>query len=372
MTVNFERVVRVYEWVEEPDLDSEESDSEEDADEDHQSTLGPEQVKNRGFWGNRGQTQLERYGFTSSHPKPELPNETQQMHTAKLLWETTRVGRFCNTGTMPVLLHVCRESRQLLQSYGYALAFSTRTAPARIWFNFSSDILNLREGYEPEDASPMLDGGMWNFGQFSQQDLSRVRRLSLSLNTSNYQYGGIVPVALHKAVQTCGNLNELLIVEIDTHRGEVDPKSAYWDVGDDEAEIVLVDLAVEEFWGHRPGWTPGRWNDWDLYNPSRRFTRYFKQHESCYADIAKDIEEQFRRQPSFFPDRKEWSTPRVYFVMLAARHEVAHFMRSREAYRRYIDNMYCTYLGSTISHIKGCFWSSCSSNMCTGRGPKSF
>ena len=339
MTVNFERVVHVYEDIEEPDSDSDETDSDEDGDEDEDlfSNTSPEEVKNRGFWSNHGQKQLEAYGFTSSRPKPELPNDIQQTHTAKLLWETTRVGEFCSTGPMPVLLHVCRESRQLLQSYGYELTFSTRTAPARTWFNLQSDILHLREGSVPEYSSPILDGGMWNLGQFSRQDLDRVRKLSLSLNTFDYWYGGTVPVALHKAVQMCGNLKELLIVEIDLDRGEEHSRSAYWDAQGDE---VVVDLSVEEFWGHRPGWTPGRWNDWDQYNPSRPFISDFDRLESSYADISKDIEGQFRHQPSFFPDRKEWSTPTVRFVMLAARHKVAKFMRSREAYGRYIDNMY--------------------------------
>ena len=347
MAVNFERVVCVYEDIEEPDSDDEESDSDEDEDENHHAIVDPEEARHRGFYSYEGQSQLEDYGFTSSHPKPELPDDEEQTHNVKLNQEINRVGTFYSLCPMPVLLHVCRESRQLLQSYGYALAFNTRTNPARIWFNFTSDILHLYEASHPKDASPELDGGMWNIGQFSRQDLVRLRKLSLPLGCfaeGGYCYGGPVPVALHRAVQLCGNLEELLIVEMNTMNQDYEEREsngAYWDVGNDDADVVVVDLAIEEFWNHSLYWKPGTdpYQDWYRYRQQRSI-KNFNWTKSSYEDIAKDIEEQLRCQRSFFPDRKEWSTPKVRFVMLAARHEITTFMRNRELYARNIDNMY--------------------------------
>jgi hypothetical protein len=332
------RVVRIYEEIEFPDSDSEADDSEED--EDGRSIVSlDEKLNSYELFSNHGQSQLEDFGFTSSHPQPELPTDDQQRHAAKLRWETTRVGKFYHEGPIPVLLHVCRESRELLKSYGYALTFSTRTAPAMTWFNYSSDILHLREHDEDEHASPTLDGGMWNIGQFARHDLDRVSKLALSLHSWDYCYGGKVPAAIHKAVQLCRNLKELLIVEIDYH--DVTCKDIYWYSWNGGGEIAVVDLSVEELWGHHSGWEPGPWdprNNYDTYR-GRQFEKVFEQHTSSYGDIARDIEDQIRSYGAFF-HRKEWITPKVRFVMFIAQNEVAGFERSREAYGRYIDNMY--------------------------------
>lgn len=339
MAVDFERVVWIYEEIEWPDSDSEDDNSEDEEDENSRSIAALDrELSCRKYFSNDGQSQLDDYGFTSSRPAPELQTIPQLEHAAKQLWETTRAGTFYNAGPLPVLLHVCRESRQLLQSYGYELAFSTRTAPAVTWFNFLSDILHLYEHYEDEEASRTLDGGMWNIGQFSRDDLYRLRKLSLSMNSFDYVYGGKVPATLHKAVQLCGNLEELLILEF--HHHDIDRKDTYWYQGNEGGEVAVVDLAVEEFWGHHPAWRPGPRDPWNnLYDP-RAFEDGFEKRNSGYGNIAKDVAEQLGTCVPFFPDRKEWTTPKVRFVMFMARHEVGSFMRSREAYGRYIDNLY--------------------------------
>jgi hypothetical protein len=335
--VNFERVVRVYEEIEYPDSSSD-SDHSEDEDENVRSIrVIDKELKRREYFSNQGQNQLEDHGFTSSLPKPELPTNSQLQQRTMLVWETTRVGNFYSPDPIPVLLHVCHESRELLLSYGYKLAFATRTSPGGIWFNFLSDILHLYELSEPEEASPTLDGGMWNIGQFGRDDLDCLQKLSLSVNF-DYTYGGTVPIALHKAVQLCGNLKELLIVEFHSH--DMERKNGYWYHCNDE-EIAVVDLEVEEFWGHQPEWYPRPRHLWhDHYYSQRRFQRDFEPQNSSYADIAKEVEAQIRYHAPCFPDRKEWTTPKVRFVMFMARNGLGRFMTSREAYGRHIDNMY--------------------------------
>jgi hypothetical protein len=339
MAADFERVVRVCEDIEWPDTDTKADSSEDEEDENgHSIAILDGELSRRAYFNNSGQRQLENYGFTSSRPAPELLTIPQLEHRAKHLWETTRVGTFYCPDPLPVLLHVCRESRQLLQSYGYKLAFSTRTAPAGTWFNFSSDILHLYEHDEDEETSQTLDGGMWNLGQFSRDDLCRLKKLSLSMNSFDYAYGGRVPNALYKAVQLCGNLQELLIVEIDRH--DVDHKNEYWYQGNEGGKVAVVDLSVEEFWGHDPRCGPGPRNPWNYLHSSRRFAEDFERGNSSYGDIAKDVAEQLGTHAPFFPDRKGWTTPKVRFVMFMAWQEVGNFMRSRESYGHYIDNMY--------------------------------
>jgi len=339
MAVDFERVVCVYEDIVWPDANSEADSSEEEEDENDRSiAMINKELSRREYFNNSGQRQLEHYGFTSSRPAPALQTIPQLEHAARHRWETTRVGTFYSPDPLPVLLHVCRESRQLLQAYGYKLAFSTRTAPAGTWFNFSSDILHLRDYEDDEQASRTLDGGMWNLGQFSRDDLSQLKKLSLRMNSFDYSFGERVPIALHKAVQLCGNLQELLLIESDRH--DVDRNNTYWYQGNEGGEITVVDLSVEEFWDHDPEWRPRCRYSWNYFNNSRRFEEGFERENSSYGDIAEDVAEQLRTHEPLFPDRKGWTTPKVRFVMLMARQDVEKFMRSRASYRHHIDSMY--------------------------------
>lgn len=75
-------------------------------------------------------------------------------------------------------------------------------------------------------------------------------------------------------------------------------------------------------------------------NNSQRFEEDFERENSSYGDIAEDIAEQLCTHAPFFPDQKGWTTPKVRFVTFMARQHVENFMKSRESYRNYIDNMY--------------------------------
>ena len=127
-----ERIVFVKEEIEYPDSNSD-SDSdernEEEMDENSRSIRGIDRSLGKyKFFSNRGQAQLESFGFRSSTPAIRLLTDYQHEQEVQHLWETTRIGRFFSSNPIPILLHVCRESRDLLQGYGYRLAFSTRTS----------------------------------------------------------------------------------------------------------------------------------------------------------------------------------------------------------------------------------------------------
>ncbi|TAQ87202.1 hypothetical protein B7494_g4447 [Chlorociboria aeruginascens] len=206
-------------------------------------------------FSNRGQTQLEAYNFTSTTPRPSLLTDDQLEQASKLEWETTRQGRWRSSSPIPVLLYVCRESRDLLQAYGYKIAFSTRTAKAQTWFNFSEDYLYLLSGdIDSLDISVTLDGGYWNIGQLCSEDLGLVKRLALSLDrASDYRGSRSFPTSLYHAVQIFGNLEELLLVCRDSDY-LVDPKYAYGVADDWRTGLVAVDVQAEEYFGHYCDW----------------------------------------------------------------------------------------------------------------------
>ena len=59
-----------------------------------------------------------------------------------------RTGSFYSKAPIPVMLHVTRESRQVLIDFGYELAFRTRSCGPRTWFNFKIDVLYI--GYSDD------------------------------------------------------------------------------------------------------------------------------------------------------------------------------------------------------------------------------
>ncbi|KAI1080131.1 hypothetical protein F5B20DRAFT_540890 [Whalleya microplaca] len=133
------------------------------------------------------QTTLDSYGFTSTRKRyspwvatehlPEIPSLWLLDHPREA-WAMTRSASLTANAPIPALLHVCSESREVLQSYGYQLAFGTRTHEPRTWFHFKRDTLYIDYG-EPGEQR-LLSGGSWDVGQFRPADLRRVEKLALN------------------------------------------------------------------------------------------------------------------------------------------------------------------------------------------------
>jgi hypothetical protein len=284
MVIPRERIVIIEEDIEYPDSDEDDDLESRNRDWEQDENILAIQIldkvlKNSEYCSNNGQTQLEQFHFTSSRYRPVLPTNAQLEYARKLSWQTTRVGNFYSWNPIPVLLHVCRESRDFLRAQGYTLAFSTRTSPAQTWFNFSEDFLYLQSKSEPEESSEILDGGYWNIGQFARQDLDRVKRLALSFQTNDYEYGGSVPNDLHKAVQLFGNLKELLLVEGIQYDWE--RENIYWFPRCQNGEVVAVDVSVEGLFGHYPGWMPGPRHPADVRIPREQLFPIPECFNSC-------------------------------------------------------------------------------------------
>ena len=272
-----------------------------------------------------GQTQLERFGFHSSHPPPELRRSEEW-----LKWEhyrayaavkrTARIKDLEEVYKVPVLLHVCCESRTLLQSLGYGLAFSTYTSPASIWFNYSQDILILSHLHNVGDDG-IPEGGSFNLGQCPPNELERVRRLALErwhgdpyYPNSGYidylRYGDPLPSSIHEIVQLCGKLEDLLIVENNWYL-----TGYYGNVLDTEGDCIALDIGLEEIWGHYFGWTPTRNCDQDEF---RQLTHGWDS--KILRETAHNFEIQLRDHSPFVHPMSKHLTPSTKFKLLTMIH----------------------------------------------------
>lgn len=293
---------------------------------------------------HQGQTQLERDGFDSSSNQPDLPRTPMQLgleHYRKRTVANRTAYIYDEESPHPTspLLHVCRESRDLLQSLGYGLGFSTYTSPARLWFNFNDDVL-LLDKVPNFQKYGILDGGSYNMGQCPRHELESVRRLALPIpNSSVYGYDSPIPEDVHEAVQLFGNLKELLIIHRDWYEED---HMGY--LREPSGNATVVDVGHEEIWGHYLGWTvPGVHERWHPI-----FKSYSLSYTRTLDDIARDFESQLRSHHPVAgplmdenrPARELWMTPKVRFVVLLEREDEDAFMESRRNFRAHIDDIY--------------------------------
>lgn len=80
--------------------------------------------------------------------KPWIPEWKENM-----LYCFLRKSRFFSEAPIPVLLHTCTESREMLISAGYQLSFGSRDYDPWTWFHFENDILYLKSDFE-DTSSP--------------------------------------------------------------------------------------------------------------------------------------------------------------------------------------------------------------------------
>ncbi|KAI0007181.1 hypothetical protein F4779DRAFT_523787 [Xylariaceae sp. FL0662B] len=138
------------------------------------------------------QQRLEAYGFTNSKPpyQPWAPsNATPEIpvfglvENIPLAWQLLRESYLFSTAPIPPLLHTCMESRSVLISDGYQLAFRSRTNGPRTWFHFGKDTLYLHdhEEWELEYCThfDFLCPVAYYMGRFDPSDMRKVKRVAL-------------------------------------------------------------------------------------------------------------------------------------------------------------------------------------------------
>jgi hypothetical protein len=161
---------------------------------------------------NLKQGQLERFVFTSSQPTPildyhELRTGPENFHDYlddRWLYST------CHTD-VENLAQACSESRVAVKER-YELAFSNRFGPARIWFNFETDVLYLGcDLFFFETGPPGLEPP-FNLSMFHLKDLHRLKQLAVQYP----RYYCMEFEHLEEVVKTVANLDHLYLVEGDS------------------------------------------------------------------------------------------------------------------------------------------------------------
>ncbi|KAI0898694.1 hypothetical protein F4806DRAFT_459293 [Annulohypoxylon nitens] len=98
-----------------------------------------------------------------------------------------RKSRFFSEAPIPVLLHTCSESREMLISAGYRLSFGSRDHDPWTWFHFENNILYLASDFEvlssPDDDDEIewdiYDYLITSIVKLDLDNLQRVRKVAL-------------------------------------------------------------------------------------------------------------------------------------------------------------------------------------------------
>ncbi|KAI0108774.1 hypothetical protein F4776DRAFT_657354 [Hypoxylon sp. NC0597] len=193
------------------------------------------------------QRNLEAHGFTSTAnryqpwaPTEDVPEISSPWLTdnPKYAWDMTRSAYLSSRAPIPPFLHVCTESREMLKSYGYELAFGTRTHEPRTWFHFGRDTLYIRQNLS--DETELLSGTIWDIGLFRPADLLRVKRLAVDDGSWIGTHARASRLLL-----SIPNLEDLFLVQwsadhITNHLldSKCDPRDHYVCLRVDEADII--------------------------------------------------------------------------------------------------------------------------------------
>ncbi|KAF4626126.1 hypothetical protein G7Y89_g12039 [Cudoniella acicularis] len=126
--------------------------------------------------------------WKEAHPGARLVHaECTSIARAHLLQECQKInqeGYLYGSSPIPALLHTCRESRQVLETCGYALSWGTRLSNNKdgwVWFNFDHDALYL---FQVEQSliptSIRLFGEEWDLDNFSLRfDCKKLKFLAI-------------------------------------------------------------------------------------------------------------------------------------------------------------------------------------------------
>jgi hypothetical protein len=348
------------------------------------------------IWTDFGQTQLEDFGFTSSKAQPPAPTKRIIASSWLHKWETTRQSGIWSPNPVPVTLHICQESRALLQIYGYSLAFETRTEPALTWFNYSRDILCLSPNFMGDTQVDFeLESGLGDrdlkgvVGQLSSLDLERVERIAISLSSlwtwpeywafpnrrNPPPSPNFVSPWWRNNIQKFRNLKEFVLMDRNSHTPEHthevpwEWEGVYGSAEGTHCDCIEIDVAAEEGFGHYMGWLPRS-------NPANRFSsgievlfRGDHQHATVDYDyfiekIQRDLEYEDEADLST-DDEKPWDLkgkpptkeksstyPKVRIVNKIYPTSLEEVEESRTRYRQYIQMLYEASLEETQTGLK--------------------
>ncbi|KAL6802769.1 hypothetical protein GGI42DRAFT_32126 [Trichoderma sp. SZMC 28013] len=318
------------------------------------------------------QTKLEAYGFTSNKKlgfswefESLIPFDTLMSYPT-LAFPMYRRATITCQAAIPPLLHTCSESRSLLISYGYQLAFPSTAQNPRTWFNFGRDTLLLDDDFDCSDVDlygpkeTEIERIPNTFHQFRPRDVDRLQRLALAKSTHYSR--------MFLGHKLCPKLKELILVEWDASDSEqalrqsvVDPAllrqapntSQAYHKGEqlcilpvEEVDALWTALELDVF-GVVEDWHPStKENAWDLKQhklahgfDSRFIQDKLRQMREEYVQRRQSIEyynKEFYKPHQKFPAKEEeyppWSIHQLSFAHVCTPHTAKIIMQSRSTF----------------------------------------
>lgn len=319
------------------------------------------------------QTKLEAYGFTSNKKagfswefESMMPFDTLMHYYPRLVFPMYRRAAISCQAAIPPLLHTCSESRSLLISYGYQLAFPSTAQDPHVWFNFGRDILLLDDDFDCSIADPYMyepqsiDRLPHTFHQFRPRDVGQLQRLALTKYTHNSR--------MFLGHKLCPELKELILVEWDASDSEQALRQSVvhpallrpvpnipqaYHKGEqlcvlpvEEVDALWSTLDLEVF-GVMEEWHPfHEENAWDLKKHKRAngfhspFIRHkLRQMKEEYVQCRESIEDynkEFYKPYQKFPAKEEeyppWSIHQLSFAHICTPHTAKRIMETRSIF----------------------------------------
>jgi 2EXR family len=262
------------------------------------------------------QAQLRRYGFITSRPTPTLRYGNIMLAE----WDSQRKFWYTNE-EFPTILHVCSESRAVALREGYALSFASPQFPARTWFNPYTDYLQIwpRDEWSSSNAIEMLC-----------KDLKRVRKLVIDIY--DYQRG------FSEVVRKFENLEELVIMLKDEVKTDLEPNTSPLC-----EKLRIVDATEAEILNGYSGWTDlfddpfPRFRDVYIEVLGPHILAYNKSHPNGPPFLEKrsrEIQQQLigYRNDSPYPGDRGRKAPLVRFAFLTIAEGERMLYKIREHY----------------------------------------
>lgn len=222
------------------------------------------------------------------------------------------------------------------------------------WFNYRKDILYIHPFFLESSPSVYRDysypdrPGSESLSQLQVTDLEKVERLAVMMDDQyyyggregRYAYGQALPPYLQDVGRSFSGLKELFVVMADNY--EYDPhlqfpkkdeSYTYWPYAEGgKADRVVLDMEVEEHWGHCVGWEPES-------NPHFHRPLIWYEDENTprtVENLALAAEEISKHFPSHPPQ----PPPKSRIVTVLPRSGAEKAPESRLRFRQYIHKLF--------------------------------
>lgn len=296
------------------------------------------------------QKTLDDYGFISSRKCSRRPIPTDKCRIDPLwlseqpdvAWYLCRRSELYSKAQIPPLLQTCRESRSMLKTFGYTLAFATRSSPPQTWFHFERDTLYMNReawlyNYEDSPHNPSL-----LTMQFIPADLLCVRNLCLSFRVSQDNDDSHF---ISHILRFIPRLKTLYCENCALDIAAQNP----WDGQGTNIRKRLAQTQSTSSGVQKEMWTMVKADIADFKAPSLTWTRHYRQYPTAISenwlsqneasfsspdDLIQHVVMGFYESLQILNDRNRgaWSVPMIEIVNVGTPQLIAELLRDRREY----------------------------------------